>query len=195
MGMPNSRYDLVAMALHWLTALFVLGLIVTGLTMETNVQRATPLDYRLFQLHKSLGITVLLFTLLRLGWRLTHRPPPTPADQRPWETGVAHATHWLFYLLLLGLPLLGWAAVSASPLNIPTVLYGVLPWPAMPILGTLADKRPVAHLLGDLHANGAWIMIVLLALHIGAALWHQLVRHDAVVARMVPAARLSERRP
>jgi cytochrome b561 len=194
MGSP-ARYDAVAMGLHWLTALFILGLLATGLTMETNLQRATQFDYRLFQLHKSLGITVLMLSVVRLAWLLTHRPPPEPKIMPPWQKRVDHVAHWLFYVLLLGLPLLGWAAVSASPLRIPTVLYGTIPWPALPVFGALSDKRPVEHLLLGLHADGAWVMIGLLVLHVGAALAHQFLWHDRVLSRMLPnIARMSEKR-
>jgi cytochrome b561 len=187
--MPRTiRYDAVAMTLHWLTALFILGLIGTGLVMGNTVQRATVLQYQLFQLHKSLGLTVLMLSLIRVGWRLSRRPPPLPATMADWEKRLSGIVDWLFYLLLLGLPLLGWAAVSASPLNIPTVLYGIVPWPDMPIVGTLTNRRAVAHVLGDVHSDGAWIMIGLIALHVSAALRHHFILRDRVFFRMWPAA-------
>jgi cytochrome b561 len=181
----GRRYDGVAMALHWLTALAVLGLLVVGLVM-TDLPRGSALQFVLFQGHKSVGITVLLLTVARLAWRLAHRPPPLPASMPPWERAAAHAGHLGLYLFLLAMPLTGWALVSASPLNIPTVLYGVLPWPHLPILATLADKKPVAAALATTHGALAWILIALLVVHVGAALRHHVLLKDDVLRRMVP---------
>lgn len=181
----SVRYDSVAIGLHWLTAVAVLGLIVIGLVMG-DLPNSSALKFSLFQWHKSVGITVLLLTVARLGWRLGHRPPAMPDGMPNWEKAAAHAGHFALYALLIGLPLLGWAAVSASPLNIPTVLYGVIPWPHLPVLSTLADKKPVAEALGDIHSTGAWIMMGLLVVHAGAALRHHLILRDDVLRRMVP---------
>jgi cytochrome b561 len=179
------RYDGVAIALHWLTALAIIGLIAMGLIM-TDLPRGSALQFKMFQLHKSVGVTVLALTLLRLAWRLAHRPPPLPDEMPAWEKLAAHAGHLGLYGLMFAMPLSGWAVVSASPLNIPTVLYGVIPWPHLPILSTLADKKPVAEALEDLHSAGAWILIALLVVHAGAALRHHFLMKDDVLRRMVP---------
>ena len=95
-------------------------------------------------------------------------------------------THVLLYVLMIGMPLVGWALVSASPLNIPTVLFGVIPWPHLPIFSDLHDKAHVAPVLGMIHAYGAYVLIALLLLHAGAALRHHLVMRDEVLRRMIP---------
>jgi cytochrome b561/polyisoprenoid-binding protein YceI len=179
------RYDAIAMLLHWVTALAVLGLIAMGLVM-TDLKPGSHLQFSLYQWHKSVGITVLALSILRLGWRLAHRPPELPAAMPPWEKTVSHLTHWGFYVLLLAMPMTGWATVSASPLNIPTVLYGVLPWPHLPWLPGLENKKAVEEVLEDIHGAGGNVMIGLIVLHVAAALRHRILLKDQVVQRMLP---------
>ena len=179
------RYDGVAIALHWLMALAIVGMIALGLIM-TDLPRGSTLQFSMFQLHKSVGVTVLLLTLLRLAWRLAHRPPALPDEMPVWEKLAAHAGHLGLYALMFGLPLSGWAVVSASPLNIPTVLFGVIHWPHLPLLSTLANKKPVAEALESLHSAAAWILIALLVVHAGAALRHHFLLKDDVLRRMLP---------
>ena len=186
------RYGPVAIALHWLTALAVAGLMVVGEVM-TGLAKGSSLKFTLYQWHKSVGITVLLLTLLRLGWRLAHRPPP-PTGLASWERQGAAVVHAVLYGLLLALPLLGWAAVSASPLNIPTVLFGVVPWPHLPGFAALVDRAALAEVLEDVHSDGASIMMLVACLHILAALWHHFYRKDEVLLRMTPRFVLLERR-
>ena len=103
-GVSARRYSAVAILLHWASALAVLVLIGLGLTM-THAVLAPLRQFQLYQWHKSVGLTVLALTLLRLGWRLAHRPPPLPATLPARERAGAHAAHALLYGLLLGLPL------------------------------------------------------------------------------------------
>ncbi|MCJ2034955.1 cytochrome b [Methylobacterium sp. J-068] len=179
------RYTRVAIALHWLTALAVLGLIGIGLVM-THGDLTAIRRFQLYQWHKSVGITVLGLSLLRLGWRLSHRPPPLPAALPRRERGGAHLAHLLLYALTLGLPLVGWALVSASPFNLPTMLFGTVPWPHLPVLPEMANKAAVEAWLKDIHAWGAWFLIALLLLHVGAALRHHWVLRDDTLRRMLP---------
>ena len=181
----RSRYTSVAIALHWLIALGIVAMLAMGLVM-THAKLAPFTVFKLYQLHKSVGITILLAAVLRLLWRLTHRPPALPSDMPRWEKGAAEGTHVLLYLLMIGMPLVGWALVSASPLNIPTVLYGVIPWPHLPVFADLHDKAQVAPVLGMIHAYGAYVLIALLLLHAGAALRHHIVMRDEVLRRMIP---------
>ncbi|HIJ61847.1 MAG TPA: cytochrome b [Rhodospirillaceae bacterium] len=181
----EGRYGAVAMALHWLTAAAVVGLIVIGWVMM-DLPKGASLKFVLFQWHKSIGITVLLLTLLRLAWRLAHRPPPPPAGLTDWERRGSQAAHFALYVLLLVLPLGGWAAVSASPLNIPTILYGVVPWPHLPVPDLLSNREQLAELLEDCHGLGGNLMAWLAGLHVLAALWHHFYRKDEVLLRMTP---------
>jgi cytochrome b561 len=186
----KGRYDAVAMTLHWLTVLGVAGQLAMGWSM-TAMRPGSFLQFQLYQAHKSVGMTVLALSILRLGWRLLHRPPPLPASMPVWEQRLAHLSHVGLYALLLGLPLSGWAVVSVSPLNIPTVLYAIVPLPHLPLLTTLSNKSAVEPLLKLVHETGVWILIALLVGHIGAALRHHFLLRDDVLTRMVP--RLGDR--
>ena len=182
-----TRYTSVAIALHWLIALAILAMLVMGLTM-THVKLAPVDKFKLYQLHKSVGLTILVLALLRLVWRLVHRPPALPAGMPRWERGAAEATHVVLYGFMIGLPLVGWALVSASRFNLPTVLYGVLPWPHIPVLAGLpgATKAWLEPVLAWVHADGAYLLIGFIALHAGAALRHYLVERDSILQRMIP---------
>jgi cytochrome b561 len=188
-----ARYTAVAILLHWLIAAAIAALIVIGLLMTQFSARLPQMEvFKLYQLHKSIGITVLVLAVLRVLWRFTHRPPPLPREMPAAEKGAAHGLHWLLYLFMIGMPIVGWAVVSSSPFNLPTVLYGLVPWPDLPILPTLARKAEVSHVLAWVHAYGSWALIALLAVHIGAGLRHHFIKRDATLARMIPG--LSARR-
>jgi cytochrome b561 len=190
---PSAHYTRVAITLHWLIAIGILSLIVIGLVM-TQLHLTTGTKFQLFQLHKSIGITVLGLALLRVAWRLSHRPPPLPSSMPAAERQAAESTHTTLYVFMLGLPLSGWAMVSASPRNIPTVLYGLVHWPHLPVLSTLHDKATVEKVLVYVHVVGAWMLIAVLVLHIGAALRHQFILRDQIMSRMLPLLS-RERRP
>jgi cytochrome b561 len=183
--MPNTRYGAVAIGLHWLIALGILALIVIGLSM-THLDLSPMTKFQLYQLHKSVGITVLFAATPRVLWRLTHRAPPLPAVMPPLERKAAEGAHTAFYVFLFFLPLTGWALVSASPFNIPTVLYGIVPWPHLPVLPTLEDKAPVEYALKLIHGKAAWLLILLVGIHAGAALRHYFILRDGILQRMLP---------
>ena len=181
-----QRYGWVAIVLHWTIGLGILAMLAMGLAMA-HAPLAPLLKFKLYQLHKSVGITILLAAVLRLLWRFTHRPPPLPDAMPAWERHAAEGTHVLLYGFMIGLPLVGWALVSAAPLNIPTVLYGVLPWPHIPVTAWFGwSKAQAAPVLTFLHAYGAYALIGLFVLHAGAALRHHLVLRDDVLRRMIP---------
>jgi cytochrome b561 len=180
----SAHYNAVAKTLHWLIALGIIGMLALGWIMGSVPNG--PLKFSLFQWHKSIGITILLLSLIRLGWRLIHTAPPLPADMPRWEVIAAKTTHVLFYILIIVMPLTGWIIVSASPLGLPTILYGVIPWPHLPILPTLENKKQIGHFFGDVHGFLAYIIAGLLVLHIGAAWKHHLINRDDVLLRMAP---------
>jgi cytochrome b561 len=189
----RSTYSSVAIGLHWLIALAMLTNI--GLAWYFGMLKG-PAAIAPVQLHKSIGITVLILTLIRIGWRLVNTPPPFPDTMRAWEKWAARANHVLFYLLMLGMPLSGWAMVSASPLIKvhPTVLYGLVPWPTFPFLPTDPDQLHDARkFFGATHERLAWLAYATIALHVGAALKHQFLDRDDVVARMIPLLRRKTR--
>ena len=181
----NGRYDSGAMVLHWLIALAILALLALGWTMVLLPQ-SEPLRPSLFALHKSLGLTVLALTLVRIGWRLSYRAPALPGAMPAWEKAASKLGHLMFYVLMLGLPLSGWALSSTSKRNIPTIFFGLFEVPRLPVLSTLADKEP-AHMAAEaVHSLAGWVLIALLVIHVGAAIRHHLVLRDSVLTRMLP---------
>ena len=184
----RSRYTLVAMGLHWAIAIAVLAMLATGFWMvdAIKIPATQATAFHTYQFHKSLGLTILLLTLARLGWRLWHPPPPLPMKTGPWSRRVAHSAHGLFYVLMIAMPLTGWAMVSASPLGLPTIVFGWFEWPHIIWLETAADKATLEAQLKQLHATAGLIMVGLIVLHVAAALKHQFVDRDGLIARMVP---------
>jgi cytochrome b561 len=185
MSAAVQRYSVVAVVLHWLIGIAIVAMIAAGLIM-TNMTPGSTAQFQLYQLHKSVGITVLLLSFVRLAWRLMHPVPPLPTTLKPWEHVAARVTHFGFYVLMIAVPFTGWAMVSASVFNIPTLLYGVIPWPHLPFLPDLANKEPIEEALSEIHELLAFGIVALLILHIGAALKHHFVLKDDVVTRMMP---------
>jgi len=187
MTAPQMRYGRVAIALHWLIALGVLANIALGLYFA-DLPRSDPDKFLLTQTHKSIGLTVLVLSLLRVGWRLLHPIPPLPQSMPMILRIAARISHFLLYVLILVIPLSGWALVSSSPLGLPTMYFGWFAWPQLPYLSELprATKKIVSHQFGETHVLLAWSAIVLVPIHILAALYHQFIRHDEVLGRMLP---------
>jgi cytochrome b561 len=181
----GARYTSIAIFLHWIMAVGILVLLVLGLTM-THVTLPLMRKFHLYQLHKSIGITILLAAFVRLAWRVTHRPPPLPAHMTKNERSAAEGGHAVLYILLFGLPLTGWALVSASVLNVPTLLYGHIHWPHLPFLSSLSHKAPVEAGLKQLHRYAGWFLIAVVLGHAVAALRHHFVQRDEVLRRMLP---------
>ena len=179
-----ASYTRTAKILHWLIAGTILFMLALGWSLDLLPKGETKFFF--LQLHKSIGITILLLSLVRLGWRLVHQAPPLPVSMLAWEKKAAAVVHVLLYVLMIGLPLSGWALVSASPRNIPTILFGVLPWPHLPVLSTLENKKEIAGRLGDVHAAVAVMLAVLIAAHVAAALKHHFIVRDDVLLRMTP---------
>lgn len=184
----RQSYTTVAIALHWLIAMLALGQVAGGLYIEELPDSATAEKVSLLQLHKSFGITILLLTLGRLGWRLTHPAPPLPAAMPGWQKSVARGVHVGFYVLLIGVPLGGWAMVSASPFaeTVKTYLFGVVPWPHLPFFDGVEDRRGLAQDIAEMHELGAKLMLGLVVLHVGAAMKHWLMDGDGVLESMLP---------
>lgn len=167
-------YSNTAIVLHWVLAAalagcFLLGLYMTGLSIS-------PQRMRLYSWHKWLGSVILGLTLLRVLWRLTHRPPPH--DGMPaWQRRMASAGHGLLYLLSLAVPLAGWTYSSAA--GFPVVVFGMVPLPDL----VSADKA-LAAAIKPWHQTLAWAMAVLVLGHIGAVVKHQFIDRDGLLARM-----------
>ncbi|THD82006.1 MAG: cytochrome B [Phenylobacterium sp.] len=187
-AVAGRRYANVAIVLHWLIAFGILFQVSLAWRFK---DLHTPEGFALTQLHKSVGITILLLSLARLAWRLINPPPPLPADMAAWEKGLAHVVHWGLYAIMIGMPLTGWLMVSASRITVPTLLYGVIPWPNIPGVAGLAPAAK--HAWRSIGSNGhgllAWGFYGLFVLHVAGALKHQLFsRDEPVLGRMAPGA-------
>lgn len=169
----RQRYSMGAILLHWAIALALGFQLALGFSMPKDER-----GFALFQLHKSVGITILLLTLARLGWRLTHRPPR--AVESGFQGFLAKAVHTLLYVFMVGMPLTGWAVVSTSPIQVPTLFWGAISWPHLPLPGSLNETAEATHELL------AWIGIALIALHVAGALRHQFLIRDGLLRRMGP---------
>ncbi|MBO6756928.1 MAG: cytochrome b [Roseibium sp.] len=179
-----TGYGYVAIAFHWTMALLILGMLAVGLYM-TSLPQTDPLTFRLYQLHKSFGFVVLSLVVLRLGWRLINPAPKLPEGMKPWERLAAHLGHTGLYALLFLMPATGWLMVSASPWNIPTVVFNVLNIPHLPIPEALGTKEQAEGVFKTAHFYLAWFMIALVAVHVAAALKHHFINRDATLRRMV----------
>lgn len=167
-----------------------LGLYMTNLNDLPNpTQAQTKEVFQLYQLHKSIGITILLLSVLRVLWRIFNPPPPLPDSMPAWEKLGAKFTHYAFYFLILAIPLAGWAIVSSEKYNIPTVLYGTIPWPHMAFFDNMPDKAAWNEFFDKSHMVLAWTVVPLLVLHVGAALKHHFFERDDVLSRMTPLVR------
>jgi cytochrome b561 len=183
----QDRYSAVAISLHWLIALGIIVNIALGLYFA-DLPRSDPDKFFLTQTHKSIGLTILVLSLIRVAWRLMNPVPPLPASMSPVTRFAAHATHFLLYVLIIAIPLSGWLLVSSSPLGLPTMYFGWFAWPQLPYFSDLprVAKKMWSHEFGTVHVYLAWSAIVLVTLHIVAALYHQFIRRDIVLGRMLP---------
>jgi cytochrome b561 len=187
----QSRYSAVAIWLHWIIAAAIVAQLATGLWMvrALRISDSQTLAFNVYQWHKSLGLTVLVLGLLRGFWRLGNPPPPLPVAMTRIERYAAKTLHALFYLLMLGTPLVGWAMVSASSVGLPTMFFGLFEWPHIP--GPAGLGGSVEAGFKAAHRGMAYALIALLLLHVAAALKHHLIDRDDVLARMLPIVRKS----
>jgi cytochrome b561 len=141
----------------------------------------SPAKLKYFSWHKWTGITIFLLALARIAWRLTHRPPPYAADFPRWQRRAAGAMHAVLYALIVVIPLTGWLYSSAA--GVTTVYFGVLPLPDL-----LAKDKALAELLKSVHVTLNYALLILVLLHVMAALQHHFFMRDQILARMLPWA-------
>lgn len=200
MAESAQRYTAVAIVLHWAIAFAILLMIPLGFWMHGRAEDGDISDnvFRAFQLHKSIGLTVLALSLVRLGWRLANPPPPLPAHMPGWERSAAKATHWAFYVLTIGLPMSGWLYVSTgwsihddAALPVTTHYFGLFTVPHLFNLPNASEgaRAATAEAAFTAHWLLAYSAIGLAALHVLAALKHHLFDRDEVLAHMLPGLR------
>lgn len=174
-----ARYTRGAIVLHWLIAVLIILNVAAAWISEgmSKADRAIVMGN-----HKAIGITVLMLTVLRIVWRLTHRPPPLLESLKAWEAALSRVVHAGFYFLMLAIPLTGWAMSSAFSKGAGVSLFGLVTVPALPV----GYDKPTAGLFAELHELLAFGMIALIVLHVAGALKHQLIDQDGTLRRMIP---------
>lgn len=177
----TGRYSAGAMILHWAIAIAV---IVNWRIAEKaeHLPEAERLDVMVW--HFSIGMSILLLTLARIAWRLTHRRPPLGAHLKPWERKLAKTVHVLFYVLLIALPLLGWIAMSGYKYAVP--MFGLFEWPVLPV----GFGEETGHEILEVHASLGTAMLVLVVLHVLGALKHTVIDRDGTLWKMLPFGRV-----
>ena len=178
------RYTRTAMLLHWLMGIALVTLFGVGLYMADLP--FSPQRLKLYNWHKWAGVSILVLSLLRLVWRLVHRPPHLPERVQKamprWQQLAHHGAHHLLYLLFFAVPLLGWAYSSAA--GFPIVFLGLWQLPDF-----IAASPELADALKPLHKLSAFAMAALVAVHVAAALKHHFVDRDGLLLRMLPGQR------
>ncbi|OJW77842.1 MAG: cytochrome b [Thiobacillus sp. 65-1402] len=169
------RYSTPAIVLHWLVALLIFVAFPLGVYMHELP--LSPGKLKLYSYHKWIGITLLMLVALRVTWRLTHTPPPLPADMAAWQRRASQAVHGLLYLLMIAIPLSGWLMSSAK--GFPTVWFGVLPLPDL-----VEKNRELGDFLAGVHQALNFTLLALVIMHVGAALQHHFIERRPFLQRM-----------
>ena len=176
----SARYTHTAITLHWLIALLVFAAFPLGLYMHDLP--LSPYKLRLYSYHKWLGVCVMLFAVIRLSWRVSHRPPVLPDNMQGWEKVAAESMHYMLYILLFVIPLSGWLMSSAKGFQ--TVLFGVIPLPDI-----INKDKFLGEFLQQVHESFNWILLVMVCAHIAASIKHHFIERDDVLERMLPLLR------
>jgi len=171
---PEAGYTRTAVSLHWLIAglivcAFALGWVMTDLAVS-------PLKLKMYNWHKWVGISVLGLAVVRGVWRLTHAAPPL-LPMAAWQRASAHALHGLLYVLMFVQPLSGWAYSNAA--GYPIVYLARVPLPNL-----VAKNKALAEQLLALHETLSWLLLIMVGLHVLAALKHHFFDRDATLRRM-----------
>ena len=181
----DQRFTPAQRLLHWLMAACILAMLFIGVGMVSTIM---PRYLPLVSVHKTLGMAILVLALVRLALRFRFGAPRLPPGLPKPMKLAAHASHYAFYGLMIGMPLLGWAMLSAA--GYPVVLLGGLRLPAI-----LPQSDSAHTLLWNAHFYLAFAFFALILVHVAAALFHALVRHDGVFEAMSPILRRDEAAP
>jgi cytochrome b561 len=179
MSQTGNHFSPLARLLHWTMAPLIVAMLFIGVGMVASVSRT---HITLVAIHKPLGIALLLLVALRVGVRVTHGTPPLPHDMPTFQRIAAKASHLVLYALMVAMPLIGWAMLSAA--GYPVTLYG--PWHLPPIA---PHDVALFALLRALHTWLAFALFATVLLHLAAALFHGLIRRDGVFSSMARGGR------
>lgn len=173
----HQSYGSMAKFFHWTSSILIICLLIVGAIMGDLSKTLKPTVYNV---HKLIGLAVLVLVLLRLLWRFSNTSP-TLSDEFPrWMRLAAYVSHRLLYLLIVIMPVSGWVMSSAAGPQYHPHLFGVsfgLP---------IATSKAIASAAKEVHEIAAWCLFGLLLVHISAALYHHFVRQDGILQRMLP---------
>ncbi|MFM5924203.1 MAG: cytochrome b [Novosphingobium sp.] len=176
---PSARYSGGAIILHWLVAVLIAFNFAAAWVSEDMPKEDAAV---VMGNHKAIGITILLLTVIRIAWRLAHRPPPLVDTLKAWEAALAKVIHVLLYVLMLAIPIAGWGLHSAFSKGAPVSMFGLFGFPALPV----GYDKPTIGMFHELHEITATLMLGLLFLHVGGALKHHFLDHDGTMRRVLP---------
>lgn len=169
----KNHFGLIAIILHWLMAFLIIGLLAIGLYMADLPNSLQKL--KLYGWHKEFGFLVLMLAVARLVWRLSNVTPVLTMPR--WEVFAARAVHWIFYLLMIAMPITGWLVTSAA--GFPISFFGLF------IIPTLIQPDPhLLDLFAEVHEILAYTLIAFICGHVLAALKHQFIDKDDILIRM-----------
>ncbi len=179
MCLRNSQqsYGIIAKSFHWLMAILIIGLLAVGLIMAD--MENSPDKFKLIGLHKEFGLVVLFLACARLGWKILDVSPLLPDNLGKFAKLGAKTAHCLLYILMFAMPLTGWLMSSAA--GFPVSMFGLFLMPNL-----IAPDKQFGHDMGEVHENLAWVLIVLITLHVLAALLHHFYYKDNILRRMLP---------
>ncbi|MEQ8700503.1 MAG: cytochrome b [Bauldia litoralis] len=172
-----DRFGFLARLFHWLIFLLLIGSFTLAWTMHDLP--LSLLKLQMYSWHKWVGATVFLVVILRLGWRLTNPVPAAPAGTPGWQRLAAGLSHFLLYAILIVMPLTGW--IMSSMKNLPLVYLGVIPIPS-----PFGKNEQWAEILEDVHETLGLLLLILIGVHVLAALYHHVILRDNVLRRMLP---------
>lgn len=172
----EARYGAVSKTFHWIIALGIIFMLCLGFYMG-GAEGLSKL--KLYNLHKSIGITILTLALMRVLWNIYSQTPPFVSSMKKWEKHAAHALHICLYLGMIGMPLSGWLLSSTA--GRPVHVFGLFQMPD--IIGPNENLRDI---FGTLHWITAWCLVAALPVHVGAALKHHFIAKDDTLRRMLP---------
>ena len=173
-----TQYTGMAKTLHWLIALLLTGLLAMGFYMHDLP--LSPQKLQLYSWHKWAGVTTFLLVMVRLAWRMTHRPPAFSWRMSKAQKLAAHLGHWILYLLMIAIPLSGWLMSSAK--GVQTVWFGILPIPDL-----LEKDKALGDALAVVHMGLSWALLLMTLIHIAAAFKHHFIDKEGLLGRMLPA--------
>ncbi len=178
----RARYTSVAIILHWVIFIMLFMVVKVGWDMG-ELKDAEKLAA--VQLHKNLGMSIFLLSVLRLVWRMMNPPPPLPSTMSERDKKISDFVHKTFYFLIIFIPILGFLIIGTSSYNFPTHFWGLFEVPRLP-LGGYEFSKPLHEAAEFAHSKLVWVGIILMVLHAGAALKHQFIDKDGVLGRMLP---------